>query len=123
METKPKELLLQKTMLVAEGTARSLAPEANIWFMARPLIESWMVQHLGPEARLRDIVTTGLETLERLPRVVRNLEKGAEMVASGQLKLDPETIAALKGNPSPLVSPVWLWCAIAGLAILVAYLL
>ena len=122
METQPQLLLLQKTMLVAEGTARSLAPEANIWFMARPLIESWMVQHLGPEARLRDIVTTGLETLERLPRVVRNLEKGAEMVASGQLKLDPETIAALKGNPSPLASPVWLWSAIAGLGILVAYL-
>ncbi|MBT3556260.1 MAG: 2-polyprenylphenol 6-hydroxylase [Rhodospirillales bacterium] len=123
METQPQLLLLQKTMLVAEGTARSLAPEANIWFMARPLIEAWMVQHLGPEARLRDIVTTGLETLERLPRVIRNLEKGAEMVASGQLKLDPETIAALKGNPSPLVSPVWLWSAIAGLAVLVAYLL
>lgn len=122
METQPQLLLLQKTMLVAEGTARSLAPEANMWFMAKPLIESWMVQHLGPEARIRDMATGTVEMLERLPRVVRNLEKGAEMMARGQLKLDPETIQALKGNPSPLASPVLLWAAIGILVVVIAYL-
>jgi ubiquinone biosynthesis protein len=122
METQPQLLLLQKTMLVAEGTARNLAPEANMWFMARPLIESWMVQHLGPEARVREILTEALETLERLPRMIRNLEKGAEMIANGQLKLDPDTISALKGNPSPLASPKLLWGVIGVLVAIVAFL-
>ena len=39
MEAQPQLLLLQKTMLVGEGTGRKLAPEANMWFLARPLVE------------------------------------------------------------------------------------
>ena len=42
METQPQLLLLQKTMLVAEGVGRKISPDANFWFLAQPLIESWM---------------------------------------------------------------------------------
>ncbi|MDP6897388.1 MAG: AarF/UbiB family protein, partial [Rhodospirillales bacterium] len=42
METQPELLLLQKTMLVAEGTARKLSPDANMWMLARPLIKEWI---------------------------------------------------------------------------------
>lgn len=49
METQPQLLLLQKTMLVAEGTGRNLSPDANMWLIARPLIEAWMRANLGPE--------------------------------------------------------------------------
>ena len=38
METQPQLLLLQKTMLVAEGVGRKIYPEANMWFLAQPLI-------------------------------------------------------------------------------------
>lgn len=98
MEAQPQLLLLQKTMLVAEGTARSLAPDANMWFMARPLIEAWVIRNLGPEARLRDAVTETLETVRRIPKVIEQLEQGAGMIAEGRLKLDPETVRALRGD-------------------------
>lgn len=114
MEAQPQLLLLQKTMLVAEGTSRSLAPDANMWFMAHPLIEDWVIRNLGPEARIRDAVTDTADTVKRLPRVVEHLEEGARMIAEGRLKLDPDTVRALRGeNSSPLYRLVWPLTALA----------
>lgn len=111
MEAQPQLLLLQKTMLVAEGTSRSLAPDANIWFMARPLIEEWVIRNLGPEARLRDAVSEAVETVTRLPRVIERLEEGSAMIAEGRLKLDPETVRALRGDDGPSYHRIIWFCA------------
>jgi len=51
METQPQLLLLQKTMVLVEGVGRRLDPEVNIWSLARPLVEQWMRDNRGPEAR------------------------------------------------------------------------
>ena len=48
METQPQLLLLQKTMVVAEGVGRALNPELNMWQLAQPLIEDWIAENLGP---------------------------------------------------------------------------
>lgn len=119
MEAQPQLLLLQKTMLVAEGTARSLAPDANMWFMARPLIEDWVIRNLGPEARLRDAVEDTVETLKRLPRVIERLEEGANMIAEGRLKLDPETVRALRGDNGSGSgwANLWIWAILAATVI------
>jgi len=115
--------LLQKTMLVAEGTARSLAPEANMWFMARPLIEDWVLRNLGPEARIRDAVEDVVETVRRLPRVVERLEEGANMIAEGRLKLDPETVRALRGdNDGASRYTPWVWVGLAAALLVVVAL-
>jgi ubiquinone biosynthesis protein len=74
METQPQLLLLQKTMVVIEGVGRRLDPAINIWAMAQPLIEGWMRDNRGPEARLRLGAETLVDLLERLPRLVRSLE-------------------------------------------------
>jgi len=100
METQPQLLLLQKTMLIAEGTGRKLSPDANMWLLARPLIEDWMVQTLGPEARAVDAVADLGHALRRLPALFENLEQGARELAEGRLKLHPETIQALRGGDS-----------------------
>jgi len=99
METQPQLLLLQKTMLVAEGTARKLSPEANMWLLARPLIEDWMVSHLGPEARVRDTVEVLIDAVGRLPRVLNDFEEGVGKLADGHVKLHPDTIRALRDEP------------------------
>lgn len=74
METQPDLLLLQKTMLVAEGVGRRLNPDVNMWFLARPLIEDWMLANRGPEARLREAASNIYATLERLPGVLSRAE-------------------------------------------------
>jgi len=98
METQPQLLLLQKTMLVAEGTARKLSPNANIWLLARPLIEEWMTFTLGPEARLREAVDGMAGAVNRLPRVLEGLERSAQMITTGQIQLHHDTIKKLRGE-------------------------
>ncbi len=51
METQPQLLLLQKSMVVIEGVTRELHPEINIWELAKPLISSWAMEHLGPKGK------------------------------------------------------------------------
>ena len=96
METQPELLLLQKTMLVAEGTARKLSPDANMWMLARPLIKDWMEQTLGPEARVRDAFEGIVSTVNKLPGVMERLEETADMISSGRVRLHPETIKQLR---------------------------
>ena len=95
METQPQLLLLQKTMLVAEGTARKLSPDANMWTLARPLIKEWVEQTLAPEARVRVAVEGIANTVNKLPSVMERLEESANMISSGRMRLHPETIRQL----------------------------
>ncbi len=85
METQPQLLLLQKTMLVAEGVGRTLDPSVNMWALAQPLIEEWMRENRGLEARLLDAAGDIARTLERLPALVRNLETAAAGLAADGL--------------------------------------
>ena len=120
METQPQLLLLQKTMLTAEGTGRKLNPEANMWLMAKPLIEQWVITHLGPEARLAEAAGDLRDGLARLPRLLENLDRGAAELANGRIRLHPETIRALEGGNRFSVGPFTLAIAAAVLAVFVA---
>ncbi|MDP7650707.1 MAG: 2-polyprenylphenol 6-hydroxylase [Rhodospirillales bacterium] len=111
MEAQPQLLLLQKTMLVAEGTGRKLAPEANMWMLARPLIEEWMSETLTPETQMRETVDGMASALRRLPNLLDGVQESASLLASGRVKLHPDTIDALRAGPTPTRPPVtsWLW--------------
>ncbi len=74
METQPRLLLLQKTMLVTEGVGRTLNPAVNMWELARPLIEDWMRESRGPEARVRAAAVDISQAVERLPSIVADAE-------------------------------------------------
>ncbi len=108
MEVQPQLLLLQKTMLVAEGVGRSLNPRVNMWQMTQPLIEDWVREHHGVEGRLRSAVDELLSLAERLPELIRNAEAVlahmAENITENGLKLDPDTVrdlARAMGAPPP----------------------
>ncbi|MGO4851647.1 2-polyprenylphenol 6-hydroxylase [Phaeovulum sp. W22_SRMD_FR3] len=58
METRTELILLQRTMVVVEGVARSLHPSINIWEVARPVVETYIRQNLGPRAMIRDLGRT-----------------------------------------------------------------
>jgi ubiquinone biosynthesis protein len=119
MEVQPQLLLLQKTMLMAEGLGRRLVPEVNMWDMARPLIEDWMIENRSPEARIRDTAEEMANVVSRLPGAVADLERLASMASRDGLRLNPETLVALGGNRTTLW-PIWL--ALAALALLVLLL-
>ena len=48
MRTRPELILLQKTMVVVEGVARSLDPQLDMWKVAEPVVREWIERHLGP---------------------------------------------------------------------------
>ena len=97
MEAQPQLLLLQKTMVVAEGVGRRLNQSVNMWQLARPLIEDWVLANLGPEARLREAAGDLIAGLERLPRALANLER-----ATANLAREPDGI----GKSGPFGRPV-----------------
>ncbi|MBT5569974.1 MAG: 2-polyprenylphenol 6-hydroxylase [Alphaproteobacteria bacterium] len=104
MEAQPQLLMLQKTMLIAEGVGRRLAPELNMWQLALPLIEDWMREHRGPEARLAEVAASTILAVQRLPDAVQAVERAATTISEGRLSLDLKTAG----------SPKWpLWLAIA----------
>ena len=78
MAVQPQLLLLQKTMLMAEGMGTKLNPNVNIWELARPLIEDWMVTHFGPRATAGRAVEDLAQGLRRLPRLIDSLHVVAE---------------------------------------------
>jgi ubiquinone biosynthesis protein len=73
MQTQPQLLLLQKTMVVAEGVARSLDPDFDMWEAARPVAEGWLAEHTGPLAKLKALA----ETLKALARLASEWAKRA----------------------------------------------
>ncbi|MEP3633835.1 MAG: 2-polyprenylphenol 6-hydroxylase [Shimia thalassica] len=58
METRTELILLQRTMVVVEGVSRSLDPEVNIWDVAKPVVEGYIKDSIGPRALGRDLMKT-----------------------------------------------------------------
>jgi ubiquinone biosynthesis protein len=58
METRTELILLQRTMVVVEGVARSLHPQINIWEVAHPIVEDYIKQSIGPKALMKDLLKT-----------------------------------------------------------------
>ncbi|MDI4664215.1 2-polyprenylphenol 6-hydroxylase [Xanthobacter autotrophicus] len=84
MQTRPELLLLQKTMVVVEGVARSLDPQLDMWKTARPVVEDWIAGNLGPVGQLQraggglsemaHFATTVPGLLTRTARVMEQLD-------------------------------------------------
>ncbi|NWH09102.1 MAG: 2-polyprenylphenol 6-hydroxylase [Alphaproteobacteria bacterium] len=123
MKAQPQLVLLQKTMVVVEGVARDLDPHFNMWETARPVIEQWMTDRLGPEQRLRDAaegVTAFGRVVANLPKAAQNLEALAEMTTEGGFRLHPETTKALAEAEAQANLPVRaaIWIGAAALAVI-----
>jgi ubiquinone biosynthesis protein len=94
MHTQPQLLLLQKTMVVVEGVARTLNPDLNMWVTAEPVVKGWIQRKLGPIGKVAEVADSaaGIGRLAlMLPEVVN------EMVQSGGLRLDEKTSSLLQG--------------------------
>jgi ubiquinone biosynthesis protein len=120
METQPQLLMLQKTMVLAEGLGRQLDPTVNMWELARPLIEDWMRLNRSPPARAVLGGAALLGSLERLPALLSDVETVLKRLAHGGLPLHPETLRALNGakNGATLIWPLWIAAlALAALAL------
>lgn len=69
MEIQPQLVLLQKTLFNIEGLGRRLYPELDLWETAKPYLERWMREQLGPRALLRRLRREAPSWLPLLPRL------------------------------------------------------
>ncbi len=95
METQPQLLLLQKTLMQAEGMSRMLHSDSNMWALAQPLVEDWMLLNLGPQARAKEIVEDVAHGLERLPSLVVKMEDSARHFSQNGMPLDQSSLDQL----------------------------
>ena len=80
MRTRPELLLLQKTMVVVEGVARSLDPKLDMWSTAEPVVREWMTRNLGPAGKLEG-AALGVGEIGRLvTRLPGVLTRGAHLI-------------------------------------------
>ena len=49
MEIQPQLTMLQKTLLNVEGLGRDLDPNLDLWVTARPFLENWLKEQIGPK--------------------------------------------------------------------------
>ncbi|HXW26297.1 MAG TPA: 2-polyprenylphenol 6-hydroxylase, partial [Xanthobacteraceae bacterium] len=101
MRTRPELLLLQKTMVVVEGVARSLDPDLDMWATAEPVVREWVERHLGPAGRIEDAAQGAAEVGRFLGGVPGLLSRGARIAdqldaaTRDGLVLSPDTVKAI----------------------------
>jgi ubiquinone biosynthesis protein len=95
MQTRTELILLQRTMVVVEGVARSLDPHINIWQVAKPVVESYVSRNIGPLALMRDLAQTARILGRFGPRLPRLVE--AALIRQAETNPTPETRPRLRG--------------------------
>ncbi len=125
MTTQPQLLLLQKTMVAAEGIAHVLDPKVNLWEVAAPLLETWLRDNIGPDARIRAVAEGVADLARRFPAMIERIGETADTLSKGEVRLAPDNaksiareIAAEQGRRSLFGSaPFWVAVVLAGVLI------
>lgn len=73
VEIQPQLVLLQKTLLNIEGLGRDLDPELDLWSTAKPFLEKWMVEQVGPQKLLAQLKAEAPQYAKLLPALPRLL--------------------------------------------------
>ncbi len=128
METRPELILLQKSMVIVEGVARSLDPSLNLWSAAEPVAREWIETNLGMVGRLKEAGEGASELAKVLgaaPAVLAQAERTAlalaDMARQG-VRLDDATISRLAAAQARQNrwSTLAIWIGAASLALLAA---
>ena len=98
MRTRPELLLLQKTMVVVEGVARTLDPKLDIWTVSEPVVRQWVERHLGPAGQIENAAEGAASFLAGVPALMSRgavLIEQLDSITRDGLVLAPETVAAI----------------------------
>ncbi len=78
VEIQPQLVLLQKTLLNIEGLGRDLDPDLDLWNSAKPFLEKWMLEQLGPQKlldQLKEEAPRYAKLIPELPRLLHDFLK------------------------------------------------
>lgn len=87
MEVQPQLVLLQKTLFNIEGLGRRLYPDLDLWVTAKPYLEEWARESMGPRAFLRAFKQEAPKWWGLLPRLPAMVYETLQRAHDGQLAL------------------------------------
>jgi ubiquinone biosynthesis protein len=73
VEIQPQLVLLQKTLLNIEGLGRQIDPELDLWSTAKPFLEQWMQEQVGPQKLIEQLKAEAPRYAKLLPELPRLL--------------------------------------------------
>ena len=91
VEVQPQLVLLQKTLLNIEGLGRQLDPELDLWNTAKPFLEQWMIDQVGPKRffqQLREQAPQYAKIMPQLPRLMHDFLKHSTAGSKDQNQLN-----------------------------------
>ena len=123
MAVQPQLVLLQKTLLNIEGLGRDLYPDLDLWQTAKPFLENWFKEEIGPKAAVKRIQAQLPEWAEHWPEMPMLLHRTLADASRGKLfvhfesqelarlrkdigRLQRRTVAAIAGGALLISSAV-----------------
>ncbi len=88
MEVQPQLVLLQKTLFNIEGLGRRLYPELDLWETAKPYLERWASERMGPRALLKTLRRELPKWWQMAPQMPGIMYETFRRAAEGELVLE-----------------------------------
>ncbi len=96
VEIQPQLVLLQKTLLNIEGLGRQIDPELDLWHTAKPFLEKWMTDQIGPRKLFEQLRAEAPRYAKLLPQLPRLLHDFLENRPADHRRELAELLAAQK---------------------------
>ncbi len=84
MEVQPQLVLLQKTLLNIEGLGRQIYPDLDLWKTAKPFLENWMSEQVGPKAMLKGFKKNLPYIAEKMPEIPQLIYEALQKTAKDE---------------------------------------
>ena len=107
VEIQPQLVLLQKTLLNIEGLGRDLDPDLDLWSTAKPFLERWMLEQVGPEKLLAQLKAEAPNYAKLLPMLPRLLAQYLKAVPAPNHSRLTELLAEQKRTNKLLQSLIY----------------
>lgn len=91
MPIQPQLVLLQKTLLNIEGLGRTLYPDLDLWETAKPFLERWMREQVGPKAAVKTLKKELPKLFTMMPELPSMTHELMRRVRDEQLTLNTQS--------------------------------
>ena len=95
LNIQPQFLLLQKTIVMAEGIGRQLSPETDMWVMSKPLVNEWLSSTDLKKKFSQEVFSNIKMISKKLPEIIHKFDATLDYQSSKDQKKFSKTIIFL----------------------------
>jgi len=93
MEVQPQLVLLEKTLLNIEGLGRQLYPDLDLWVTAKPFLEKWMSEQVGPKRVMEEVRKQAPQWAGQLPQIPNLIFTALSQISHQEERMKAQTEA------------------------------